>query len=196
MVVLNDKNADQRAWYTAKDPKKVTDLEWDPVDGSLWVVDSNYLYRLEDPGRRGRAAPRSSSSSCPGGTLTRFKPSPDGLRAVVVSRPVPASDSRATAGSPMPAAMVTLERAGDSVTLSTDTVFPLLAGYAQTQDPTSPALQSVTDAAWADGRTVVLLGTRAARARCGCTGCTWTVRRTRRSPTPRTRSPPPGISPR
>ena len=38
------------------------------------------------------------------------------------------------------------------------TVFPLLAEPAQTQGPDRAPLQTVTDASWADGRTVVLLG--------------------------------------
>jgi hypothetical protein len=159
VVVLNDKNTNQQSWYTAKDPRNVSDLEWDPVDGSLWVVDAGSLYRVQDPGDKGPSGATQQFVAVPGGTLTRFKPSPDGLRAVVVSKQNATSDP-ASPGSPLPAAMVTLERTGDEVTLSTDTVFQLLAGVSQTQDPTSPALQSVTDAAWADGRTVVLLGTQ------------------------------------
>lgn len=160
VVVLNDKNADQRVWYTAKDPKKVTDLEWDPVDGSLWVADAGNLYRVRDPGQNGPSSATQQFVVVPGGTLTRFKPSLDGLRAVVVSGQSAASDSGSASSVP-PATMVTLERAGDAgVTLSTDTALQLLAGFSQTEDATSPALQSVTDAAWADGRTVVLLGTQ------------------------------------
>jgi hypothetical protein len=159
VVVLNDKSADQPIWYTAKDPKNITDLEWDQVDGSLWVVDAGDLYRVQDPGNKGPSGATQQFVAVPGGTLTRFKPSPDGLRAVVVSGQNATSDP-ASPGSAQPAAMVTLERSGDGVTVSTDTVFQLLAGVRQTQDQSSLALQSVTDAAWADGRTVVLLGTQ------------------------------------
>lgn len=158
VVVLNDKNPEHWVWYTAKD-QKVTDLEWDPVDGSLWVVDAGNLYRVQDPGPNGPSSATQQSVAVPGGTLTRFRPSPDGLRAVVVSGPT-ATPHPGSAGSTVPAAMVTLERTGDGVSLSADSVFQLLAGPLQTQDTTSPALQSVTDAAWADGRTVVLLGTQ------------------------------------
>jgi len=164
VVVLNDKNADQRIWYTAKDPKKITDLEWDPVDGSLWVVDAGNLYRVRDSGQNGPSGATQQSVAVPsvpgasGGTLTRFKPSLDGLRAVVVSVQNPTSDA-GSADSPLPAVMVTLERIGDEVTIPTGMAFSLLAGSSQTPDA-SPALRSVTDAAWADGRTVVLLGTQ------------------------------------
>ena len=157
VVVLNDKNVDQRVWYTAASAKKVTDLEWDPVDGSLWVVDAGNLYRVQAPGEKGPSAATQQLVTVPGGTVSRFKPSLDGVRAVVVSGQ-PAQSDPASNASPRTATMVAIERpAGDQVTLSPRS-FQLLAGYSQTLDASTPALQSVTDAAWADGRTVVLLG--------------------------------------
>lgn len=167
VVVLNDRNSDQRVWYTAAAAKNVTDLEWDPTDGSLWVVDANKLFRVQDPGENGPSGSSQQLVAVPGGTLTRFKPSLDGVRAVVVSGQPPAGGSAGgsagdstAAGSTSPALMVTIERTGDDVSLSTETMFfPLLAGVSQ--DASAPVLQSVTDAAWADGRTVVLLGVQA-----------------------------------
>ena len=161
IVVLDDKNSDQSVWYVAKDPKKVTDLEWDPVDGSLWVVDNKTLYRVQGSGGKGPGGASQQPVPVPDQQVLRFKPSPDGLRAVVVSG-LNAADPTA-AGSPQPAAMVFITRTGDSVSLAgTDEQrsreFPLLQGTTQTGDTASIGLQSVTDAAWADGRTVVLLG--------------------------------------
>ncbi|MEY9934775.1 hypothetical protein ABH926_009443 [Catenulispora sp. GP43] len=159
VVVVNDKNTDQRVWYTASDPGNVTDLEWDPVDGSLWVVDNSNLYHVQDPGEKGADGQNRQAVLVPGGTLTRFKPSPDGLRAVVVNGQAKTSNP-AAAGSPLPASMVTIDRTGSAPTLSMDTFFQLMQGPQQTGDQLSAALQNVTDAAWADGRTVVLLGTQ------------------------------------
>jgi hypothetical protein len=161
VVVLNDKNTDRPVWYSANDPKKVTDLEWDPVDGSLWVVDNKSLYRVQAPGDKGPSSDSLQSVLVPDQQVVRFKPSPDGMRAVVVSG-LNTTDPTAAA-SPQPAAMVFITRTGDSATLSTADgefpgEFPLLQGRSQTGDQTSIGLQSVTDAAWADGRTVVLLG--------------------------------------
>ena len=158
VVVLDDKNSDQKVWYTASDPSKVTDLEWDPVDGSLWVVDDGGLVRVRDPGNTGPTSDSQQKIPVPGGSVTRFKPSPDGLRAVVVNPP--AASSSGTASTPTPPWMATIDRAGDTVTVATaqGTAFQLLPGSTQTADSTMAALQSVTDAAWADGRTVVLLG--------------------------------------
>lgn len=152
VVVLDDKSTDQRVWYSAADPAKVTDLEWDPLDGSLWVVDDDSLYRVQGPGDSPELVP------VPGQHVIRFKPSPDGLRAVVVSgqnAPNPAAVS-----SPQPAAMVAIDRSADLPTLDNATEFQLLQGSSQTGDPTSDsdALQTVFDASWVDGRTVVLLG--------------------------------------
>lgn len=158
VVVVNDKNADQRVWYTAKDAGKVTDLEWDPLDGSLWVVDDSNLYHVQDPGEKDSEGQYQQAILVPGGTLTRFKPSPDGLRAVVVNGQAKASNPAAV-GSPLPASMVAIDRSGTTPILAMDTFFQLMEGPQQTGDSQSAALQNVTDAAWADGRTVVLLGT-------------------------------------
>ncbi|MBS2534327.1 hypothetical protein KGQ20_16275 [Catenulispora sp. NF23] len=152
VVVLDDKTTDQRVWYDAVDPAKVTDLEWDPLDGSLWVVDDDNLYRVQAPGDSPQPV------LVPGQHVVRFKPSPDGLRAVVVSgqnAPNPAA-----ASSPQPAMMVTIDRSADLPSLDNATEFQLLQGSSQTGDlpGDSDALQTVFDASWADGRTVVLLG--------------------------------------
>ena len=159
VVVLNDKNADQRIWYTPAQPGRITDLEWDPVDGSLWVVDNSSLYRVQDPGDK---PPGTSQEQvlAPGQTVSRFKPSPDGLHAVVVGGRSPSSSSPGSATGPQPAWMTTIDRTGDTPSLSTDTVFQLLAGPTQTQDLVSVTLQTAIDAAWADARTVVILGTQ------------------------------------
>lgn len=158
VVVLNDKNTDSHPWYVADVASKVTDLEWDPVDGSLWVVDDGSLYRVRDPGDKPPSTERTQEPVVvPGLGVKRFKPSPDGLRAVVVSPP--GAGGTGTADSPQPASMVTIDRvAGGSPTLSAGTEFQLLVGPTQSSDPLTPTLQSVTDAAWADGRTVELLG--------------------------------------
>jgi hypothetical protein len=162
VVVVSDKSTDQNVWYTAADATKVTDLEWDPVDGSLWVVDDGNLYRVRDAGSKGSggATPESvavPSSTNPNQQIVRFKPSPDGLRAVVVSAQK-ASDPSA-ANVPLPASMVTIARTGGEPFL--DTVSQLLGGFGQNGDLSSVTVQGVTDAAWADGRTLVLLGTQA-----------------------------------
>jgi hypothetical protein len=161
VVVLNDKNADQRVWYRASAAgKNLTDLEWDPVDGSLWVVDDGNLYRVRDPGEKGPSPQAQDLVAVPGGTVSRFKLSPDGQRAVVVNGPPPSSSGTTAAqpGAPQIAWMVTVDRTGDAPTLPTDTPFRLLSGPAQESQVTP--LQTVADAAWADGRTVVLLGTQ------------------------------------
>ncbi|ACU76416.1 hypothetical protein Caci_7592 [Catenulispora acidiphila DSM 44928] len=159
VVVLNDKNADQQVWYTPAKTGKITDLEWDPVDGALWVVDNNSLYRVRDPGGKGPGGAQDQVLA-PGLTVSRFKPSPDGLHAVVVGGQ-PASGGPGSANNAQPAWMATIDRTGDTPSLSTDTVFQLLAGWPQTQDLSSVTLQTATDAAWADARTVVILGTQA-----------------------------------
>lgn len=156
VVVVNDKNADPHTWYVAGAASNVTDLEWDPVDGALWVVDDNTLFRVQDPGDKPPSSDSKVSLAVPGSEVTRFKPSPDGLRAVVVG-PQKTSAS-GSAGGPQPPSMVTIDRGGGSPTLSTDTEFQLLAGSSQNPDGLSPAPQSVQDATWTDGRTVELLG--------------------------------------
>ncbi|MBW8806749.1 MAG: hypothetical protein JF587_23275 [Catenulisporales bacterium] len=155
VVVVGDKNSvDHRVWYQTVDPSKITDLEWDPVDGSLWVVDGHTLVHVRDPGGK---EPSSDSWDAlqdpPGGVqITRFKPAPDGSRAVIVTGQTASGSS----AGPWPAQMVAIDRTGEVPMLS-NTVFPLLSS-----DPgdtlLSASLASATDAAWADGRTVVLLG--------------------------------------
>ena len=169
VVVVDDKNAGHNVWYTATagDPKNITDLEWDPVDGSLWVVDNNTLYRVQDPGPKGSTTGSPQAVLVPDQHVLRFKPSPDGQRAVVVSG-LPTSDPTAAASS-QPASMVFITRSGDSATLSNaegdfSGEFPLLQGETQTGDKSSIGLQAVTDAAWADGRTVLLLGLQQAES--------------------------------
>jgi hypothetical protein len=151
VVVISDKNpSDHRTWYTAAIASHVSDLEWDPVDGSLWVVDDGNLYRVQAPGGK-------TSSSVdiqnivlfPGGPVTKFKPSPDGDRAVVVT----GQSGAVGAGGLSPVAMVTIDRTGGVPSLSPSTAFGLVGG---TWGP--DALVTATDAAWADGHTAVILG--------------------------------------
>jgi len=161
VVVASDKNPnDLQTWYTAADAKQVSDLEWDPKDGSLWVVDNGALYHVHGPGDQGPSGDSHDPVALPaGGELSRFKPSPDGSRALVVTDPDTQSDSSGTVPSgtvlngsgapvsPGPAFLVTVDHSGNVPVLSADTV-PLLPSV----------LASATDAAWADGRTAVLLG--------------------------------------
>jgi hypothetical protein len=184
VMVVGKTATDRREWYTTVDTATITDLEWDPVDGSLWMVDKNFLYRLRDPGDKDPTAATRDTVMVPANApLTRFKPSPDGSRAVMVVGPAMSAQStggqntggQGTGGrnaggnqgsgdqngsqgtsaspggdtpAPWPAAaMVAILRATDVPKISTDT-HPLL----------SDTLASATDAAWADGRTVVLLG--------------------------------------
>lgn len=161
VVVLNDKNVDQQVWYHAKSAKGVTDLEWDPADGSLWVVDSKNLYRVQDPGTSGAGNGTPQQILIPDQQVLRFKPSPDGLRAVVVGGPN-TTDPTGAAG-PQSATMVFITHTGTGVALTgpngtSSGGLSLIQALAQAWDQTSGGLQSVTDAAWADGRTVVLLG--------------------------------------
>jgi hypothetical protein len=148
--VISDKNpANHPIWYTAAIASQVTDLEWDPVDGSLWVVDDGNLYRVQDPGGKGASSVDSQNVVLfSGGQVSKFKPSPDGDRAVVVA-------AQTGAGVLAPVAMVTIDRTGGVPSLTPSTAFGLLGSTWQT--PTDP-LQSATDAAWADGRTVAVLG--------------------------------------
>ncbi|MEZ0113332.1 hypothetical protein ABH920_007362 [Catenulispora sp. EB89] len=161
VVVVNDKNNDQPVWYHAKSAKSVTDLEWDPVDGSLWVVDDKNLYRAQDPGATGSGNGTPQQVPVPYQQVLRFKPSPDGLRAVVVGGPNTTDADGADA--PQQATMVFVARTGAGVALtgpdgSASGEFSLLQTLPQNADQAASSLQSVTDAAWADGRTVVLLG--------------------------------------
>ncbi|WP_194912157.1 hypothetical protein [Catenulispora rubra] len=162
VVVVDDKNNDQQVWYHAKSAAKgVTDLEWDPTDGSLWVVDNKNLYRVQDPGDPGSGTGTPQQILMPDQQVARFKPSPDGLRAVVVSGPN-TTDATGAAG-PQKATMVFITRAGGGVSLTgpdgtASGQFSLLQALTPTGDQAQGGLQSVTDAAWADGRTVVLLG--------------------------------------
>jgi hypothetical protein len=147
VVVISDKNpSDHKTWYTAASAAKVSDLEWDPVDGSLWVVDNGNLYRVQDPGAKGPSVDPQKVVLVSGGQLTKFKPSPDGYRAIVVT-------GQSSFAVPSPVAMVTIDRSGGVPSVAPDTAFPLLNGTLGTD-----ALQTATDAAWADGRTVVVLG--------------------------------------
>ncbi|MFL6113613.1 MAG: hypothetical protein ACJ786_19955, partial [Catenulispora sp.] len=154
VVVVGGKNSgDHRVWYQTVDPSKITDLEWDPVDGSLWVVDSHTLYHVRDPGGKEPSTDSRDSVQAPLGVqITRFKPAPDGSRAVIVT----GQNATGSSAGPWPAAMVAIDRTTQVPSLP-DTVFPLLSS-----DPgdtlLSASLASATDAAWADGRTVVLLG--------------------------------------
>lgn len=160
VVVTDRAKPDQHdVWYTMPDPAAVTDLEWDPVDGFLWMVQSHGLYRLRDPGDKQPGTANVEPVTVPSGAqLSGFKPSPDGTRAVLVTDHLLA---QAGASSPWPAAMVAIDRGTDTPRqggadaprlVGVDT--PLLSG------PGLPAVLSrATDAAWADARTVVLIGT-------------------------------------
>ncbi|NUR25754.1 MAG: hypothetical protein HOV83_07880 [Catenulispora sp.] len=178
-VTVVGKSGQRQQWYTTVDTSTITDLEWDPADGSLWMVDKHFLYRLRDPGDKDPTSATRDPVMVPASApLTRFKPSPDGSRAVVVVGPGADGQnagSQSTGGrgntggnqgggdpnsgqgtsapptdtpTPWPAAaMVTILRATEVPKISADT-HPLL----------SDTLSSATDVAWADGRTVVLLG--------------------------------------
>ncbi|MEY9858736.1 hypothetical protein ABH935_004359 [Catenulispora sp. GAS73] len=168
VVVLDDKNNAQQVWYRAKSANGVTDLEWDPTDGSLWVVDNKNLYRVQDPVAPGSGdgTPQQIPIPIPDQQVVRFKPSPDGLRAVVVSGPS-TTDPSGAAG-PQTATMVFIARTGGSVALtgldgSPSGAFSLVQALTTDAEASHDGLQhdvlqTVTDAAWADGRTVVLLG--------------------------------------
>ncbi|MFD0631363.1 hypothetical protein ACFQ9X_06690 [Catenulispora yoronensis] len=145
VMVLDQRHPDQhKVWYNTSDPARVTDLEWDPVDGALWVVDSHVIYRLTDPGDQPPSSANADSLASPAGAPpTGFKPSPDGSRALLVT------DEKATT-SLWPAAIIAIDRTGASPRLL-DAAVPLLTGQ-------PGGLAHATDAAWADGRTVVLIG--------------------------------------
>ncbi|GAA1961001.1 LpqB family beta-propeller domain-containing protein [Catenulispora subtropica] len=157
VTVVGKTASDRRQWYVTSDASRITDLEWDPVDGSLWMVDNHVLYELRDPGDQGPSAASRDAIDVPAGApLTRFKPSPDGTRAVLVAGPDSGGQggSQGTTGqpasgapSPSPAAMVSIIRGSGLPKVSSDPSALL-----------SDTLASATDAAWADGRTVVVLG--------------------------------------
>ncbi|NUP52501.1 MAG: hypothetical protein HOW97_35025 [Catenulispora sp.] len=158
MVTDRSKPDQHEVWYTLPDPAAVTDLEWDPVDGFLWMVQSHGLYRLRDPAGKPPGTANVDPVTVPSGAqLTGFKPSPDGTRAVLVTDQLLAQSGAST---PWPAAMVAIDRGTDAPRqgsadaprlVGVDT--PLLSG------PGLPAVLSrATDAAWADARTVVLIG--------------------------------------
>jgi hypothetical protein len=147
MVVSAKNPSDRRPWYTAASAAQVTDLEWDPVDGSLWVVDNGNLYRVQDPDGNRSSVDSQKVVLVPGGQVNKFKPSPDGSRAVVLT------GGAVGAAGLSPVAMVIIDRTGGVPSISPATAFGLL-GDTWLGD----YLQTATDAAWADGRTVVVLG--------------------------------------
>ena len=155
VVVTDKRNANEHiTWYTAADPSKVTDLEWDPVDGSLWVVDNHSLVRVRDPGDKPAGPNNQDQVDVPSDArLTGFKPSPDGTRAVLVTDAAAFGNGSAA---PWPAAIVAIAR-GTGVPALPGAAVPLLADQTMGQ-PTSGVLARATDAAWADGRTVVMIG--------------------------------------
>ncbi|NUR58858.1 MAG: hypothetical protein HOV87_09300 [Catenulispora sp.] len=155
VVVTDKRNPNEHVpWYTAPDATKVTDLEWDPVDSSLWVVDNHALIRVRDPGDKPAGVGNQDKVDIPSDArLTGFKPSPDGTRAVLVTDAAAFDNGSAT---PWPAAIVAIARSAGIPALQGPGV-PLLADQTMGQ-PTSGVLARATDAAWADGRTVVLIG--------------------------------------
>jgi hypothetical protein len=151
VVVAHDgdtKSQQVKRWYKALG--KVTSLDWDPVDGSLWVVDNGSLYNVREPQGDAEQStgplPVLPRTMAPG-SLVRFKLSPDGREAAVVTG---STQDLVTKQVLAQAWMVPLLRAGAPAT----TVPALGDGY-----PLLADLKSVTDVSWAGRRALVLLGT-------------------------------------
>jgi hypothetical protein len=152
VVVADDSQpkAAVKRWYHASGPGTVTSLDWDPIDGALWVVDAGELHYVR-PNSDGTGDDLGISAvlpkAVPEGTLQRFKLSPDGREAAIVT------DGTVDQVTKLPLAqawMVPMDRPavpGTSVPGSDGGGYPLLAD-----------LKSVTDVAWAGRRALVLLG--------------------------------------
>lgn len=150
VVVADDgqPKAAAKRWYHATGA--VTSLDWDPIDGALWVVDGGELHYVR-PNADGTGDDLGIVAvvpkSVPEGSLQRFKLSPDGRQAAIVTD----GTSDLVTKQPLSQAwMVQMDRPavpGSSVPGADGEGYPLLAD-----------LKSVTDVAWAGRRALVLLG--------------------------------------
>lgn len=142
-------------WYVGQRNGSITDLRWDPIDGSLWIVDGGIVHDVTD-GSGGRvvvttrAFPATAVGLSTAVQGIRF--APDGLRALLITG-TPASTtasttaSTATADTPPSAWVSWVDRSG----VAGDAGFTLTPSFALQPTP------DVIDADWAGPRVVALL---------------------------------------
>ena len=153
----NNVSAKPVAWYHAADPNQVSDLTWDPVDGSLWVVDAGNLYDVPSP-QNGTSQAPVLVQQLDTGPYQRIRLSPDGQQAVVVTG---SEVDKPSSDSPTVAVLTKIVRP--------DAKSPAGGGPSGLQLMSQHRIQPTTvddaegkplhisDVAWAGGRTIVLL---------------------------------------